>query len=331
GDTPDLIRVAVEGFELFRTNGLIASYAPYIEKYPEWAEMVSDNHEKLSAPYIVDGEYYGYGFDWNSVLTFINTNVLTEAGLELPTAEEWNWDKFVEYAKAMTFTREDGTKVYGVQVPNWYFVVESWLYNNNASILNSDFTEAVCNSPEAVEVIQRIHDLIYVDQVAPIDGADFKANTLGMMFTGRWSVKDLIESDFDACAVLPVPTMATQQAIAGGGCFPISATSQCKDEAYKLACWLSSPEAQATIMSISAVPCSTSAMEKTVSTSTFPINSNYFVDVADTAKFVEAPAQYAAVDEAFCRYLGLVLANEMEPQAAMDAAKDEIDLILAGF
>ncbi|MDD3411499.1 MAG: extracellular solute-binding protein, partial [Eubacteriales bacterium] len=36
GDTPDLIRVAVEGFELFRTNGLIASYAPYIEKYPEW-------------------------------------------------------------------------------------------------------------------------------------------------------------------------------------------------------------------------------------------------------------------------------------------------------
>ena len=34
GDTPDLIRVAVEGFELFRSIGLIVPFTPYIEKYP---------------------------------------------------------------------------------------------------------------------------------------------------------------------------------------------------------------------------------------------------------------------------------------------------------
>ena len=329
GDTPDLIRVAVEGFELFRTNGLIVPFTPYIEKYPDWAALVADNHEKLSAPYIVNGEYYGYGFDWNTVLTFLNTNVLKEAGLEMPTPDEWTFDKFVEYAKAMTFTRADGTQVYGVNVPDWYFVVESWLYNNGASILNDDFTQAVCNSPEAVDVIQKIHDLIYVDHVAPVSAADFKADQVGMMFTGRWTLKGMIESGFNACDVLPVPTMKTNQAIAGGGCFPISASSTHKDEAYKLACWLSSPDSQATIMDISAVPCSVSAMDKVVTNSTFPKNSYLFVKSADTAKFVEAPAQYAAVDEIFCRYLSLVLADEMDAQSAMDAAKAEIDSALA--
>ena len=331
GDSPDLIRVAVEGFELFRTNGLIEPFTPYIEKYPEWAELVSDNHEKLSAPYVVDDEYYGYGFDWNTVVTFMNLNVMKEAGLELPKDEEWTMEKFEEYAKAMTFTREDGSQVYGVNVPDWYFVVESWLFNNNASILNEDFTEAVCNSPEAVEVIQKIQDLIYVDNVAPVSPAEFMTDQVGMIFIGRWYLKSLIESGFDACDILPVPSMATSQAIAGGGCFPISSTSKVKDEAYQLACWLSSPDVQATIMDISAVPCSVSAMEKVVSTNEFPQNSELFTKSADTAKFVEAPANYAAVDEAFIRHLSLVLANEMDAQTAMDMAKDEIDMILAGF
>lgn len=64
--------------------------------------------------------------------------------------------------------------------------------------------------------------------------------------------------------------------------------------------------------------------------SEFPTNSYLFVQSADTAKFVEAPAQYAAVDEIFCRYLSLVLADEMDAQSAMmDAAKAKIDSALA--
>lgn len=331
GDTPDLIRIAVEGFELFRQNGLLEPMTEYIEKYPEWAAKVSDNHEKLSAPYVVDGEYYGFGFDWNTVLTFVNLNVLEEAGLQMPAPEDWTMELFEAYAKAMTFTREDGTKVYGVNVPDWYFVVESWLYNNGASIMNEDYTEAVCNSPEAVEVIQKIHDLIYVDEVAPVSPANFMADQVGMIFIGRWFLKGCYESEFFDLDVLPVPTMATNQAIAGGGCFPISATSAVKDEAFKLACYLGSPEVQAKIMEISAMPCSVSAMESIVQNSDFPANVHLFMDSADTAKFVESPPDYGAVDEVFIRYLSLVLADEMEPQQAMDLAKDEIDMILAGF
>jgi hypothetical protein len=29
----------------------------------------------------------------------------------------------------MTFVREDGTQVYGTQVPNYYFALDAWLFN----------------------------------------------------------------------------------------------------------------------------------------------------------------------------------------------------------
>lgn len=328
GNSPDIIRLVVEGFELFRTNGLLEPLNPYIEKYPEWHEMVSDNHEKIEAPYIVDGERYGYGFDWNTVVTFINTDIMEEVGLEMPTADEWTYEKFLEYAEAMTFEREDGSKVVGVNAPDWYFVISAWLFNNNASILNEDFTESVVNSPEAVEVIQNIRDLIYEHEVAPVSPADFISGQVGMMFSGRWSLKGMNESEFFAADVLPVPSMATRQAIAGGGIFPVSSSSEKKDEAFKLACWLSRPESQEKIMDISAVPTSVSAMENVVATNPFPENTMLFVESADVAKYVESPSTYGQVQEIFMRYISLVLADEMAVQEAMDAAKAEIDLAL---
>lgn len=282
----------------------------------------------IEALYIVEGERYGYGFDWNTVVTFINTDILEEVGLEMPDAEEWTYEKFLEYAEAMTFEREDGSKVVGVNAPDWYFVISAWLFNNNASILNEDFTESVVNSPEAVEVIRNIRDLIYEHEVAPASPADFISGQVGMMFSGRWSLKGMNESEFYAADILPVPTMSTLQAIAGGGIFPVSSSSEKKEEAFKLACWLSRPESQEKIMDISAVPTSISAMENVVATNPFPNNTMLFVESADVAKYVESPSTYGQVQEIFMRYMSLVLANEMEAQEAMDAAKAEIDLAL---
>ena len=164
GDAPDVIRIAIEGFELFLDNGIIVPLNEYEEKYPEFAALVSDNHEKLTEPFTVDGQIYGYGFDWNNVVTHINLNLLEEAGLEMPDVE-WTTEEFLEYAKAMTMTREDGTQTYGVYVPTSYFQLNAWLYNWGAAILSDDMTESVINSPEAVEMFQFLHDLIYVEGV----------------------------------------------------------------------------------------------------------------------------------------------------------------------
>ena len=334
GDAPDLIRIAIEGFQIFLQNDMIVPMNEYAEKYPEFAALVEDNHEKLVEPFTVDGQIYGYGFDWNNVVTHINTNMLAEAGLEIPDVE-WTVDEYLEYARAMTGTREDGTKHYGTQVSTSWFELSAWLYNWGASILNDEMTESTINSPEAVEMFQFLHDLIYVEQVAPVPGStsgnEFLTDQIAMYFAGRWTLGQYLENDFNSVAVVYVPTKATNQVISGIGIFPIAKASEKKDEAYKLAAWLSSADSQSRIMSYSAIPSSKKCMDEIVRTSDLPINSYIYADSADIAKSVQCPATYADLQLIFDRYVSLIFADEMDVQSALDACKEEMDMVLMGF
>lgn len=330
GDTPDVIRLAIEGFEVFRSNNLLEPLNPLIEKYPDWAAMVADNNEEISRPLTVDGITYAYGFEWNNIVTHINLNVLREAGLEMPPAD-WDYDTFLEYAKKMTFTREDGTQVYGMNLPNWYFAMSAWLFNNGASFLNDDMTECVINSPEAKEVFQFLYDLVYVHKVAPLNAGSFIADQVGMDFLGRWPFKTYTESGFDAIDIQWLPTNKSQQAIAGFGLWPISASSTKKDEAFKLICWLSSQDSQRTIIDISGIPMSEEVMKEVVVDTDFPGNSKIFFESAGTAKSVECPPTYNEIQAIFDRYISLIFANEMSIDDALNGMKEEIDLALMGF
>ncbi len=330
GDTPDVIRLAIEGFEVFRSNGLIEPLNPYIEKYPEWAALVEDNNPEIGKALTVDGTTYAYGFEWNNIVTHINLNVLKEAGLEMPPAD-WDYDTFLEYAKKMTFTRADGTQVYGCNIPGWYFAMSAWLFNNGASILNDDMTECVINSPEAKEVFQFMHDLIYVHKVAPVNAGTLIADQVGMDFLGRWPFKTYNESGFKAIDIQWLPTNKQQQAIAGFGLWPISASSTKKDDAFKLICWLSSKDSQRTIIDISGIPMSEEVMKEVVVDTDFPANSKIFFESAATTKSVECPASYNEIQAIFDRYTSLILSDEMSVDEALDGMKQEIDLALMDF
>lgn len=334
GDAPDLIRVAIEGFRIFLENDMIVPLNEYEEKYPEFAALVADNHEKLIEPFTVDGEVYGYGFDWNNNVIHINTNILDEVGLEVPDVE-WTTEQFLDYAQKMTFTREDGTKVYGFNVDTSWFAINAWLYNWGAAFLSDDLTESVVNSEEAVACIQFLHDLVYEYKVAPVPGStsgnEFMTNQLGMYNAGRWTLGQYIENDFTSVTVSYFPTEVTNQVISGVGIFPISKASEKKDEAYKLAAWLSSAESQAAIMSYSAIPSSKTCLDEIVRTSEVPNNSYIYADSADIARSVQCPATYADLQLVFDRYITLIMADEMGVQEALDACKAEMDTVLMGF
>ena len=128
-----------------------------------------------------------------------------------------------------------------------------------------------------------------------------------------------------------MPTKATNQVISGIGIFPIAKASEKKDEAYKLAAWLSSADSQSRIMSYSAIPSSKKCMDEIVRTSDLPINSYIYADSADIAKSVQCPATYADLQLIFDRYVSLIFADEMDVQSALDACKEEMDMVLMGF
>lgn len=331
GDVPDLIRIAIEGFRIFQEADMIVPYNEFFEKYPEKKAILYEQHPNLTEPYIIDDIIYGIPFDWNNVVTHINTNILKEQGLEMPP-ENWDLETFLDYAKKMTFTREDDTQVYGYAIPNYYFAASAWFFNNGGSILNEDWTKCTLDSPEVIEVVKFWQDSIYLYEVAPQPpfdaGIAFQNDQVAMHFAGRWPLKGYKESDFDAIDIQYLPTMKTNQVIFGGGIFPILKDSEHQEEAFLLACKLSSKEAQEEILEISHIPSHIEVLDEVLSKAEFPKNSIIFKESADKAKAVESPAQYGEIQSIFDRYLSMVLANEADPETAMKEAAEEINAIL---
>jgi ABC-type glycerol-3-phosphate transport system substrate-binding protein len=338
GDVPDLIRVAIEGFYIFQSRDLFEPIDPYFNKYPEQKVVLNGLHPRLLDPFRVNGKLYGLTFDWNNVAAHINTNILKERGLEMPPSN-WNINTFLDYCKKMTFTRADGTKVYGTSIPDYYFGASCWLFNNGASIFNQDMTKCTINSPEAVEVFQLFQDLIYKYEVAPRLASDggpnlnaeqlFMNDQVAIQYAGRWPLQSYRNSGFTAVDVVQLPTNKTPVAIFGSGIFPILKSSKNKDAAFLLACKLASAKAQDTVLQIAAIPSHIEIMDKMVRINDLPKNTKIFRDAADIARIVESPAAYADIQLAFDRAMSKILSNESTAKAALDICAKEIDDILA--
>jgi ABC-type glycerol-3-phosphate transport system substrate-binding protein len=332
GDSPDLFRVAIEGFQIFYSRGLVDPIDPFFDKYPEQRAILQDQHPRLLEPFRVDGKLYGLGFDWNNVVAHVNLNILKEAGLPLPP-QNWNYATFLDYAQKMTYTRPDGTKVYGTSIPNYYFGASCWLFNNGASILNSDWTKAAINSPEAVEVFQFFQDLIYKYEVSPRPPVNYEElfinDQIGMQYAGRWLVRGYVDSGFNAVDIVPLPTNKTPVAIFGSGIFPILKSSKNKDAAFLLACKLASAKSQGTVLDNSGISSSIEVMDRMVKNDTFPKNTILYRQAADIARAVESPPDYADIQAAFDRAVSKILANEATAKDALDVCAKEIDDILA--
>lgn len=332
-DLPDVIYIAIEGFKLFQENELIIPIDDFIAESPEAQEVLKDIHPNTIAPYIVDGKHYAMPFEWNNMCAHINTNILKKAGLEMPP-DDWTKDDLLEYARKMTYVNEEGEQVYGVAVPNGYFDLAPFFFSNGTSYLNEDWTEAIINSPEGKEIMQYMHDLIFVEEVAPRPGLNidnmFMNDLIGIHFAGRWPMMSYAESGFEAYDVAYIPKFKTQKVVLGGGIHPIMASSQHKKEAFDLSVFLAKAETQMKALEVSSIPSSIKAMDAMVATGK-PENIKLFKDCADIAIPVESPGCYADLAQIFARYRSLIFAGEMSVDEAMDAVAEEMNEALAAY
>ena len=179
--------------------------------------------------------YYGYGEDKlvgtntaaETMLLFYNESLFEAAGVEPPPtngADAWTWDKFVETAKKLTKDRNgnDATSpdfdpnaidTYGVSFQNGFGGWLPFVYSNGGRYVNDEGTEFLLNQPEAVEVMQKLQDLIHVHHVTPtpaqskaFPSADVMMQTgkLAMAVDGHWNVLSLSQLGIDfGLGVLP--------------------------------------------------------------------------------------------------------------------------------
>ena len=139
-----------------------------------------------------DDELLGLPIAVSARALYCNSKLLAAAGAEIPT----DWDELLQTARACT-DRDNGVYGFGIQgaktETDIYFYYFLWA--NGGRILNEDKTKAVFDSPEGIEALQFMIDMIHEQQVTEPDTTAydredlqelFKSERLAMFITGPW-------------------------------------------------------------------------------------------------------------------------------------------------
>jgi multiple sugar transport system substrate-binding protein len=206
-------------------QGKLVNLYPYFKKYPRLANQLP-------------GTYMWYGKDKllgtqtaNEVmLLWYSKKAIQDAGIETPPADAanaWSWDDLLSNAYKLTLDRngkhpdESGfdskqIKQFGIScsieyTPAWY----GFLRSRGVDFVDESGKKCLLDTPEAIEVVQNLQDLIYKHHVAPTPaqagGADAPATNvqlqtrrIAMVVDGQWVLLDMSQSDLEyGIGVLP--------------------------------------------------------------------------------------------------------------------------------
>jgi multiple sugar transport system substrate-binding protein len=197
GTQPDVMVLDASSAAVFINNGLLTDLRPLIESDPNFS--LDDYH-----PNVVDiarrGEaVYAIPGDFTPMVLYYNKDLFDAAGVPYPEAG-WNFDDFLQTAKRLTIPGDgpkDPPKLYGFSFSNWVPGWIMWLWNNGGDVLAPDGSTAIghLDSPQNVETITFLRDLVNVHRVAPSLrksaslGVDLFANgQAAMAVSGHWAL-----------------------------------------------------------------------------------------------------------------------------------------------
>lgn len=221
-ELPDLFYIQEQQALEWALEGRVLDMTPYLDEYPGFEDRLPQTFY-----YFEPERTVGSMLAIEMTTMFYNKDLFDEADVPYPPAEAseaYTWDAFVEAAKQLTLDNEgrnaadadfdpDNIRQYGVTFPRgwtgWYPLVRS----NSGDITDGSGMQYTLNSPEAIDVFQKLQDLTYVHHVAPtptqsenIPAADVALQTrrVAMSVAGQWSLLDIAAAGFNfSVGVLP--------------------------------------------------------------------------------------------------------------------------------
>jgi multiple sugar transport system substrate-binding protein len=289
-----------------------------------------------------DGQAYGVQWRDGASVGYFNQTLLDQAELEVPM--EWTWDDLLDYAQAMT---DEDAGTYGIGLigsavdagTEWNFW--PFLLQNGGKILDEN-NMAAFNSPEGVEALQFMVDLVHEYKVAPPSTAQndineiidlFVSDKIGFWFNGPWYIGIMRGTYPDAeVSVSPMPSQVTQGSIAGGTAFCISGMSEHPEEAWMLIEFMTqdkylsewAQEAQGFPPTVSAY--NEPFMTEDPSFAAVSLQSLH----PDTVSANHYP-ETDQLNQIMRTYIQAAYLQEMTPQEALDAAAAEWNEILVEY
>lgn len=213
GSPPDTAFVGSGDFLTYVRDGLLLDITDYLELDPLLGAEDYFIQPQESQRSTVDGRWYGIGSCWVAPHIYYNADMFEAEGIDPPSNdpdEAWTWEHFVEVGRAFTKDvngNHPGDSGFDVEnVDSWGI---HWDYANltvNAAAANingctwidMETDKINLDTPEGIEAIQNLADLMLVHQVMPQSSAFqglgmtntqmLETGKLAMAIDGSWAL-----------------------------------------------------------------------------------------------------------------------------------------------
>ncbi|NDJ75951.1 MAG: sugar ABC transporter substrate-binding protein [Chloroflexi bacterium] len=326
GDPPDVFELNYENFVSYAANDVLLDLTPYLAEdtpyYPRALEAFQYGGIQGALPET-----------FSTVLLFYNKDLFDEAGVDYPTAD-WTWDDAMAAGEAITVLGDDTWGLYS-PIQFWEFYKKAG--QNGCQFFNDDMTESTINEPECVEALEMMVSFMDGDvmpdelELAGLPNEElFAQGDLGMLVTGIWMFALFADAPFEWDIELE-PGLANKGHHFFANGIAVAADTDHPAEAAAWAQFLTASREAATIR----------------------VDTGWELPALDQPEYFEAylamdnPSNRAAVFQALESpitppvierqnemqdivndLLSAVAIGELDPQTALDIAKDELDALI---
>jgi multiple sugar transport system substrate-binding protein len=271
---PDTSFITSDSYETLRKQGVLVDITDRIKADPLLGKkdyFIEPQESTRCAD--SQGHWHGIGSCWVAPHLYYNAALFDEAKITPPGFKDneiWDWDTFLGIAKQLTVDKNgrhpgdsgfdaENIQRWAIDWPLWWIPIASAVHSNGGAFVKDG--KIGLDSPEALEAMQRLSDLIYVHHVAPRSAAlsdlgmtntqMIDSGRLAMGVDGSWALSWMNPSKVKVpLGTGALPKMKTPASLMQAHFHSVIATTKHPDEAWQWVRFLATPFYQTQFLKI---------------------------------------------------------------------------------
>ncbi|HHT28167.1 MAG TPA: sugar ABC transporter substrate-binding protein [Firmicutes bacterium] len=334
GVAPDVFLLPYERVPEYASSGLLLDFTTISNNDDEFVSRKRDYQQFLLDGYTYQGRFYGMAWAFNPMCLYYNKNILDASGVPYPD-KALSWDAFLDLAKKLTRKNGDTVTQWGFTW-NWRWI--EYIYQNGGGIIDATGNKSLFNSPNTVQALQFIHDMLYQYEVAPSPLLGLNGNTLfqegdaAMHHDGGWKLRSYNDGAmrYD-WGIGRLPKQVTEATLAFFDGHVAYAGTKYPNEAWNLVKYIAGPNGQEIVSkgNFLTVPVLRSIASKSIPVNQ-PVTEKLLARLAQTevARIQPVHVKQTTLAEILAE-VEQVFRNEASPAQVVENVHNKLSVLLA--